>query len=351
MKVKDIASLLHGSIVGDAEIEIARVAKIEEAAAGDITFLANPKYEKYLGSTRASAVIVSRDLDEKKLNGKRRHIAFVKVDDPYLSFLQLLQTLQPPVDLAFSGVHATAVVAPSAVLSQGVAIGAHVTVGERVRVGRDSKIAHGTVVGDDVVLGSDVRIYPNVTIREQCRIGDRVIIHSGAVIGSDGFGFAPRKDGTYEKIPQVGIVVIEEDVEIGANCTIDRATLGETLIKRGAKLDNLVHVAHNVVIGENTAIAAQTGIAGSAKIGKNVMMGGQVGLVGHIEVADNVKIIAQSGVSKSLTKPGATYFGSPAKEHRAAFRIEAALRQLPELLVEIKRLRERLEVLEKQLKK
>lgn len=351
MKVKDIASLLHGSIVGDAEIEIARVAKIEEAAAGDITFLANPKYEKYLGSTRASAVIVSRDLDEKKLNGKRRQIAFVKVEDPYLSFLQLLQTFQPPVDFTFTGVHPTAVIAPSAVLGKGVAIGAHVVIGERAKVGRDSKVSHGTVIGDDVILGSDVRIYPNVTIREQCSIGDRVIIHAGTVIGSDGFGFAPQNDGTYKKIPQVGIVVIEDDVEIGANCTIDRATLGETLIRRGVKLDNLVHVAHNVVIGENTAIAAQTGISGSTKIGKNVVIAGQVGIVGHIEIEDNVTILAQSGISKSLTKPGARYFGSPAKEHRKALRIEAALRQLPELLDEIKSLGEKLEALEKKLKK
>ena len=351
MKVKDIASLLHGSIVGDAEIEIARVAKIEEATEGDITFLANPKYEKYLGSTRASAVIVSRDLDEKKLNGKRRNIAFVKVDDPYLSFLRLLQTLQPPVDFTFSGIHPTAVVLSSAVLSQGVAIGAHVVIGERARVGSDSKIAHGTVIGDDVVIGSGVRLYPNVTIREQCRIGDRVVIHSGTVVWSDGFGFALQKDGTYTKIPQVGIVLIEEDVEIGANCTIDRATLGETLLKRVVKLDNLIHVAHNVVIGENTVIAAQTGISGSTKIGNNVVIAGQVGIVGHIEIVDNVTILAQSGISKSLTKPGAKYFGTPAKEHRNALRIEAALRQLPDLLQEVKRLRERLEVLEKQLKK
>ncbi|MEK6570660.1 MAG: UDP-3-O-(3-hydroxymyristoyl)glucosamine N-acyltransferase, partial [Bacteroidota bacterium] len=297
MKVKDIATLLHGSIVGDAEIEIARVAKIEEAIAGDITFLANPKYEKYLGSTSASAVIVSRDIDEKKLNGKRRQIAFVKVDDPYLSFLRVLQTLQPSAGLELSGTHPTAVVASSAVLGPGVAVGAHVVIGERVQVGRDSKISHGSVIGENVVLGSDVLIYPNVTIREKCGLGDRVIIHAGTVVGSDGFGFAPREGGTYEKIPQLGVVVLEDDVEIGANCTIDRATLGETRIKRGVKLDNLVHVAHNVVIGENTVIAAQAGISGSAKVGKNVMIGGQVGKIGHIEIADNVKIIAGSGVS------------------------------------------------------
>ena len=351
MKVKEIASLLHGRVIGDAEIEILHVAKIEEAGAGDITFLANPKYERYLSTTKASAVVVSRDFDEKKLNGKERPIAFVKVEDPYVSFLQLLKTLEPTEDFPFAGIHPSAVLAPSAELASGVAIGAHVVIGERVRVGRNSKISHGSVIGDDAVLGTDVRVHPNVTLREKCRVGDRVIIHSGAVIGSDGFGFAPDKDGEYKKIPQVGIVVIEDDVEVGANCAIDRATMGETLIKRGVKLDNLVHVAHNVVIGEGTMIAAQAGIAGSTKVGRKVLMGGQVGVIGHIEIADNVAIIAQSGVSKSLTKPGTTYFGSPAKEQRAAFRIEAAVRQLPELIEEVKRLRERIENLEKQLKK
>jgi len=342
--------MLHGSVVGDADIDVSHVAKIEEAGAGDITFVANPKYEKYLGSTRASAVVVHRNLDEKKLDGRKRQIAFVKVDDPYLSFLQLLQTFEATEDLPLTGVHSSAVIAPSARLSSGVAVGANAVIGERVQVGKNSKIAHGSVVGDDVIIGSDARIYPNVTVREKCRIGDRVIIHSGAVIGSDGFGFAPDKDGAYKKIPQVGTVVVEDDVEIGANCAIDRATLGETLIKRGVKLDNLVHVAHNVVIGEHTLIAAQAGIAGSTKVGRNVLMGGQVGVINHVEIADNVAIIAQSGVSKSLTKAG-TYFGSPAKEQRTAYRIEAALRHLPELIEEVKHLREKVEALEKQSQK
>ena len=351
MKVKDIASLLHGNVIGDGEIEIARVAKIEEAGDGDITFLANPKYEKYLETTGASAIIVSRDLDEKKLNGRKKKRAFLKVEDPYFSFLQVLQRFQPSVGLELSGIHPTAAIASSAVLSSGVAIGAHVVIGEHVKVGRNSKVSHGSVICEDAVLGSDVLIYPNVTIREKCQVGDRVIIHSGTVIGSDGFGFARQQDGTYHKIPQTGIVVIEDDVEVGANCTIDRATLGETRIKRGVKLDNLVQVAHNVVLGENTVIAAQTGISGSTKIGKNVVIAGQVGIVGHIEIADNVTILGQSGVPKSLTKPGVKYFGSPVKEHRKAFQIEMALRQLPELLEEIRRLRGRLENLEKQLRK
>jgi len=351
VKVKEIASLLNGSVVGDGEIEIARVAKIEEAGAGDITFLANPKYQKYVETTAASAIIVPRNFDEKKLNGSRRAIVFLKVDDPYLSFLEILQRLQAPVDAGFLGIHKTAVIAPSAVLDSTAAVGAHAVIGERVQVGANTKIFHGSVLEDDVVLGNEGVIYPNVTIRERCRLGNRVIVHSGTVIGSDGFGFVPQQDGGYRKIPQVGTVVIDDDVEIGANCTIDRATLGETRIGRGVKLDNLVHVAHNVVIGENTVIAAQTGISGSTKVGKNVVMAGQVGLVGHIEIADNVTILAQSGVSKSLTKKGAKYFGSPAKEHRSALHLEAALRQLPQLIDELKTLQSKVDELEKNLKK
>ena len=351
MKVKEIASLLHGNVVGDGEIEIARVAKIEEAGDGDITFLANPKYQKYLGTTAASAIIVPRNFDEKKLNGRRRRIALLKVDDPYLAFLEILQRLQPAVESELSGIHETAVIASSAVLDSTAAVGAHVVIGERVRVGASTKISHGSVLESDVVLGNDGLVYPNVTIRAGSQVGNRAIIHSGAVIGSDGFGFAPKADGTYEKIPQVGIVVIEDDVGIGANCTIDRATLGETRIGRGVKLDNLVHVAHNVVIGENTVIAAQTGISGSTKVGKNVVMAGQVGLVGHIEIADGVTILAQSGISKSLTKKGAKYFGSPAKEHRTALHLEAALRQLPGMIEELKSLRSRIEELEKKVNK
>ena len=350
MKVKEIASLLHGNVVGDGEIEIARVAKIEEAGDGDITFLSNPKYEKYLETTGASAIIISRDLDERKLNGKRGRIAFVKVDDPYLSFLQILETFQPSTGLELSGIHPSAIIASSSALGPGVALGAHVVIGERADVGKNSKISHGSIIGEDVKLGREVLIYPNVTVREKCRVGDRVVIHSGTIIGSDGFGFVLQEDGTYKKIPQLGVVVIEVDVEIGANCTIDRATLGETRIERGVKLDNLVHIAHNVRIGENTVIAAQTGISGSTRVGKNVIMGGQVGIAGHIEIADNVTIMGQSGVTKSLPKPGAKYFGYPAKEQRNAFHLEGALRQLPEMLEEIKRIRERLERLERELK-
>ncbi|HEV8537632.1 MAG TPA: UDP-3-O-(3-hydroxymyristoyl)glucosamine N-acyltransferase, partial [Bacteroidota bacterium] len=220
---------------------------------------------------------------------------------------------------------------------------------ERCSVADNVSIYPGSVIGEDVTIGEGSVLYANITIREQCRIGRRAIVHAGAVIGSDGFGFAPKPDGTYEKIPQRGIVVIEDDVEIGANCTIDRATIGETRIRRGVKLDNLIHIAHNVVVGENTVIAAQSGISGSTKIGKNCVLAGQVGIAGHVEIADHVTLGAQSGVSKSIKASGKTYFGYPAQELHQALRIEASLRKLPELASEVRELSRRCAELEKAL--
>jgi UDP-3-O-[3-hydroxymyristoyl] glucosamine N-acyltransferase len=299
MKLKEIASYLNCEIVGDVDVEINKVSEIQNASKGDITFIANPKYEKFFETTNASAVIVAKNFQKR-----RDDLSLLLVDDPYYAFVKVLKILNPPLELLPPGIHQTAVISKTAILGENVRVGANVVIGERVKIGDNSVIMHGVVIGDDVEIGSDVLIYPNVTVYHKCKIGNRVIIHSGTVIGSDGFGFAPRPDGTYEKIPQVGIVVIEDDVEIGSNCSIDRATLGETIIKRGAKLDNLIQIAHNVVIGENTVIAAQTGIAGSTKIGKNCVLAGQVGIVGHIEIADRTTIAAQSGVSKSITEPG-----------------------------------------------
>lgn len=340
MKLSEIAKILNCELIGDGDVEIKRVAEIQNAVSGDITFIANPKYEKFFDMTRASAVIVA-----KNFNRRRDDLSLLVSDDPYFTFVRALKLLNPPVELLPPGIHPRAVIAESAVLGKNVRIGANAVIGERVKIGDNTVIMPGVVIGNDVEIGNDVLIYPNVTIYHGCRIGNRVIIHSGTVIGSDGFGFVPRPDGTYEKIPQVGIVVIEDDVEIGSNCSIDRATLGETLIKRGAKLDNLIQVAHNVVIGENTVIAAQTGIAGSTKIGKNCVLAGQVGIVGHIEIADRTTIAAQSGVSKSITEPGKVYFGYPAREHSVALRIEGAIRQLPELLREFRELKSKVEKL------
>jgi UDP-3-O-[3-hydroxymyristoyl] glucosamine N-acyltransferase len=350
MTVHEIASMLQGEVVGNGHVEILRVAKIEEAEAGDLTFLANPQYEKYLRQTNASAVLVSLDLD---LQAYRDHVAtsFIRVRDPYLGFLLALKKLTPTVDPFPVGIHPSAIVATSARLGADVGIGPLVSIGDGVEIGDNTKIAAGCVIARDARIGRDGLLYPNVTVYHQCRIGDRVIVHSGTVIGSDGFGQAPRPDGTYEKIPQLGIVVVEDDVEIGANCTIDRATLGETLIKRGVKLDNLIHIAHNVVVGENTVMAAQVGVSGSTKIGKNSIIAGQVGIVGHIEIAERSVILGQSGVSKSITEPGKTYFGYPAKEQRKAQRIEVSLRRLPEMMQELEELKKRVEMLTSELQK
>ncbi len=350
MKLRDIAAFLHAEIetAGNDAVEITRVAKIQEAADGDITFLANPKYAKYVGTTRASAIIVGRDFQIS--NGERQPgLCFVRVDDPYSSFLKVLQELNPPPEPLPPGIHSTAIIASTAVIGKAVRIGAYVVVGEMCRIGDGGMLSHGVVLGEGVSIGERALLYPNVTVREGCTIGARVIIHSNTTIGSDGFGFAPRPDGTFEKIPQLGIVVIEDDVEIGANCAVDRATMGETRIMKGAKLDNLIQVAHNVVIGENTVIAAQTGISGSTIIGKNVMIGGQVGLTGHLEIADRTKLGAQSGIHHSIHKPGMTFFGSPAYPQREAFRIQGVISQLPELLATVRELKQTIEKLEKEI--
>jgi len=349
MRLSEIAKFVGGILSGDSETSITGVAKIEEAGTGEITFLADPRYKKYLLTTSASAVLVGRnaDLDEEPL--RKRSLATVRVDDPYRSFVSLIDLFYPPSAQKIAGIHRTAVLAPSSVIDPTAAIGPHVVIGERASLGARAVVHAGTVIEDDVRVGDDTILYANVNVRERCRVGSRVVVHAGTVIGSDGFGFTKSEEGTYQKIPQRGIVVIEDDVEIGANCTIDRATLGETLVKRGAKLDNLIHIAHNVVIGEHTAIAAQTGISGSTKVGDFCQLGGQVGLTGHIQIADHTTIGAQSGVPKSITEPGKTYMGYPAREIRRTWKIEAMLDQLPELLQQLRAIEERIARLEERL--
>ena len=344
MTVSEIASWLNGEVHGNGEATIARVAKIEEAGGQDLTFLANPKYARFVATTRASAILVARSFDVNS-SGAPKQLAFIKVDDPYVAFLTVLKRLTPQTDPFPAGIHPTAVIAAGARLGAGVCVGAHAIIDEGATVGEATKIGHGVVIGKGAVVGSACLVYPNVVIYHQCRLGDRVTVHAGTVIGSDGFGFAPKPDGTFEKIPQLGSVVIEDDVEIGSICSIDRATMGETTIRRGAKLDNLVQIAHNVVVGENTVIASQVGISGSSKVGKNVMLAGQVGLAGHLEIADRTIVMAQSGIPKSITEPGKVYFGYPAKEHGRAFRIEAVIRSLPELVQELRTLRKELDEL------
>ncbi|HEY6951992.1 MAG TPA: UDP-3-O-(3-hydroxymyristoyl)glucosamine N-acyltransferase [Bacteroidota bacterium] len=330
MTVQEIAQWLQGEVVGDGTVQVERVAKIEEADQHSISFLANPKYERFLDTTGAAAVLISRKSESARLP-RRTGLVYIRVDDPYVAFLQVHKKLTPSVDPFPKGIDASARISPTATLGKNVVVGANAIVGDGVVLGDNTKVSHGCVLGSNVSTGNDCQLYPHVTVYHQCRIGNRVTLHAGVIIGSDGFGFAPKADGTYEKIPQLGIVVIDDDVEIGANSTIDRATVGETVIHRGVKIDNLVQIAHNCVIGENTVIAAQTGISGSVKIGRQCMIGGQVGIAGHIEIADGVKILAKSGVGKSIEEPNSMYFGIPAKDRSRAHRIEAVIRSLPEL--------------------
>ncbi len=334
---RDIAQLLEGEVVGDGTIPITGIAKIEDAGKGALSFIANPKYEKYLETTAASAVLVNSSIDLKKYS--KLPPAVIKLADPYSSFVIVIEKFIPRKKDIEPGIHPAAVVHPSATIGKNVSIGPCTVVGERTTIGENATIHPHVVIGRDVKIGSDCTFYPHVTIREECVIGNRVIIQPGAVIGGDGFGFAPRNDKTYKKIPQLGIVIIEDDVEIQANTCVDRATLGDTRIKRGAKIDNLVQIAHNLVVGEDTVIAGLTGIAGSTKIGDRNMIGGGVSITGHIATAEEVKIVGASAVTKSLDKPGQVYAGYPAKEAMKWRRTEGAIRQLPELLLEIEQLK------------
>ncbi len=343
MRLSEIAALLQGELSTGYDVEIERIGKIEEAGEGDITFFANPKYAKHLVTTKASAILISKNIEPNELHTRSTPIHVIRVEDAYRAFLFLIEIFHPAVAPLTKGIHPSAVIASTATIGENVAIGANAIIGEKCIIGNNVTLHPCTVLSDMVEVSDDSLLYQNVSVREGCKIGRRVIIHPGTVIGSDGFGFAPKPDGTYEKIPQRGTVVIEDDVEIGANCAIDRATIGETRIKSGAKLDNLIHIAHNVTVGENTVIAAQTGISGSTKIGKNCIFAGQVGVVGHITIADRTTFGAQSGIPKTIEEPGKTFFGYPAKEHRRALRIEGVVRQLPELLDEIRSLRAEVE--------
>ena len=340
MKVSDIARLVGAKVEGNADLEISGVGKIEEAREGELTFLANPKYGKFFATTKASAVIVGEDF-----KSDRGDVTLLRTKDPYVAFVFALKSTMPPVETLPPGINSAAYVSPNAVIGKDVAIGPFACILDGAKIGDGAKISHGSVVGEGAEVGENSLLYSNVTVYPGCKIGRNVIIHSGTVIGSDGFGFAPKADGSYEKIPQLGIVVIDDDVEIGSNCSVDRATLGETRICRGVKIDNLVQIAHNVVIGEYTVMAAQSGVAGSTRVGKHCMIGGQVGISGHLEIADNTSIGAQSGVSKSVKEPGRVLFGYPAKDLRETKRIEGAIRMLPELIEEVTALRNKVDKL------
>ncbi|HEV8504962.1 MAG TPA: UDP-3-O-(3-hydroxymyristoyl)glucosamine N-acyltransferase [Chitinophagaceae bacterium] len=328
-----IALLINGKIEGDANASVNSFGKIEEATTGQLAFLANPKYEDHLYSTQASVIIVNESLQLKQHVGS----TLIRVPDAYSAFATLLSKYQEMMTQQMNGIQQPSYIAKTASYGENVFVGAFAYLGENVNIGNNTKIFPGVFIGDNVKIGSGTIIHPGVKIYKDCIVGDRVTIHAGTVIGSDGFGFAPQADGSFKKVPQIGNVIIENEVEIGANTTIDRATIGSTIIKAGAKLDNLIQVAHNVEIGNSTVIAAQAGISGSTKIGKGAMIGGQAGVVGHLQIGDGAKINAQSGVSKSI-EAGKAVTGSPAHDYTAALRSQAISRNLPELEKRVKEL-------------
>lgn len=322
-----VAAIINGTIEGNAEAAVSSFGKIEEAQEGQLSFLANPKYEDYLYSSNASVIIINTTLElRQSINA-----TLIRVNDPYSAFATLLDKYQELKTMQLSGIQQPIYMQPTVKMGEDVYVGAFVYLGENVVIGNRVKIFPQAYIGDNVTIGDDTIVHPGVKIYHHCVVGKNVKIHAGAVIGGDGFGFAPLPDGTFFKVPQIGNVVIEDNVEIGSNATIDRATMGSTLIKAGAKLDNLIQVAHNVEVGNNTVIAAQAGVSGSTKIGNNVMIGGQAGIVGHLQIADGSKINAQSGVSKSIKAPNTAVTGSPAFEYTSALRSQALNRNLPEL--------------------
>ncbi len=308
-------------------MKVSSFGKIEEAEEGQLTFLANPKYEDYLYTTNASVAIVNEGYELRQAVQP----TLIRVADAYSAFALLLSKYQEMATQQLKGVQQPCYISSSAKVADDVYIGAFAYIGDGVKIGEGSKIFPQAFIGDNVTIGKNCIVHPSVKILHDCVLGNHVVIHAGTVIGSDGFGFAPQADGSFKKVPQIGNVVIEDHVEIGANTTIDRATMGSTCIKSGAKLDNLIQIAHNVEVGNSTVIAAQAGVSGSTKIGSNVMIGGQAGLVGHIQIADGSKINAQSGVSKSLKEPYSAVTGSPAADYTSALRSQAVFRNLPQL--------------------
>lgn len=333
-----IALLINGKTEGDVNATVGSFGKIEEAVAGQLAFLANPKYEEHLYTTGASVIIVNEALELKQ----PVKATLIRVADAYTAFASLLTKYQEIEAQQLTGIQEPSYIAATARLGEKVFIGAFAYVGEGVVLGDHVKIHPQVYLGRNVRIGDHTVLHPGVKIYHDCVVGKNVTIHAGTVIGGDGFGFAPQTDGTFKKVPQIGNVEIEDFVEIGSNATIDRATIGSTIIRTGAKLDNLIQIAHNVDVGHHTVIAAQAGISGSTKIGSGVMIGGQAGIVGHLQIADGARINAQSGVSKSIKTPGGAVTGTPAYEYTSALRSQALSRNLPELEKRLKELEEQI---------
>lgn len=328
-----IAGILEGEVVGNPNAEVFKLSKIEEGTEGSLTFLANPKYVNYIYSTNATITIVNSTFEpESELK-----TTLIKVEDAYQSFSKLLEYYNQ-VKLMKSGIEQPSVISENVTYGENLYLGSFCYIGKNVVIGNNVKIYPNSFIGDNVTIGDDCIFFAGVRIYSESVIGNNCVIHSGTIIGSDGFGFAPQEDGTYNKVPQIGNVILEDNVEVGSCTTIDRATLGSTIIRKGVKLDNQIQIAHNVEIGENTVIAAQTGVAGSTKIGKSCMIGGQVGIAGHLTIGNNVRVQAQSGIGRNIPD-GETLQGSPSFNYSDWNKSYVHFRNLPKIVAEIEELK------------
>ena len=342
---KQIAEFIQGSIEGDENVSVHTFAKIEEGVPGAISFLSNPKYTHYLYDTQSSIVLVNKDLELEKAT----KATLIRVDNAYEAVARLL-TLYEMSKPKKKGIDPLAYIAPTAQIGEDCYVAPFAYIGENVKIGKGTQIYPHTTVYDNATVGEGCVLYANVSVYHDCKIGNRVTLHSGCVIGADGFGFAPTENG-YEKIPQIGIVTIEDDVEIGANACVDRSTMGSTVVRKGVKIDNLVQIAHNVEVGENTVMSAQVGVAGSTKIGQWCMFGGQVGIAGHAVIGDQVKSGAQAGIAGSIRKGHVTVQGSPAIEAKNFARSSIVFKNLPEMYSDVNRMKKEIEELKEILNK
>lgn len=342
--IAQIAAMLGGEVKGNGADKINMLAKIQDAKKGQIAFLSNPKYEHFIYTTQASAVIVKKDFQPRK----EVTATLILVDDPYSSFTALLEEYHKMISYQKAGIEEPSYISTSATTGNNIYRGAFSYIGNQVKIGDNVKIYPHVFIGDNSIIGNNTILHPNVKVYADTRIGNNCVIHAGTVIGSDGFGFAPQEDGSYKTIPQLGNVLIEDNVTIGANTVIDCATLfgDSTIIRQGVKLDNLIQIAHNVEVGKNTVIAAQAGISGSAKVGENVMIGGQVGIAGHLVIANRTQIAAQAGISKTIKEEGLQILGSPAFDIKEYFRSYAVFKRLPELNDRLRELEKKITALQ-----
>lgn len=339
ISAKQIATILEAEIEGNADVIVSHPDKIEDGSTGGITFLANPRYEEYVYTTQASVVVVSQDF----IAQKPIKVTLLKVGNVYEAFASLLSFYDQTIQQRPEGISSLAFIHPDATIGDEVSIGRFVTIEKDAVIGKGTVIFDQVYIGANVTIGEEVIIFPGARVMHQCKIGKQCVLHSNVVIGSDGFGFAPNENGQYSKIPQVGNVILEDHVDIGANSSIDRATMGSTIIRQGTKIDNLVQVGHNAEIGAHTVIAAQTGVAGSTKIGAHCRIGGQVGFAGHITIADGTQIQAQSGIAKSIKKPNQYFFGSPAIGYKDFIRSYGVFKKLPDIYRQLHRLEKEVE--------